>query len=192
MLEVVLKMRDKLLKDIETKMKKAIDVIKKDMASVRTGRAHPALLEDIKVDYYGTPVPINQLATISIPEARLIIIQPWDKGTLKEIEKAILRSPLGLVPQNDGNVIRVSIPPLTEERRKELIRLVRKKAEEGRITIRNIRRDIMDELKEKKDSGEIPEDDYFKLSKDIQELTDKYIEQVEDILKLKEEEIMEG
>ncbi len=185
-------MREKVLKDMESRMKKAIDVIKKDMASVRTGRAHPALLEDIKVDYYGTPVPINQLATISVPEARLIVIQPWDKSTLKEIEKAILRSPLGLVPQNDGNVIRVSVPPLTEERRKELIRLVRKKAEEGRITIRNIRRDIMDELKEKKDNGEIPEDDYFKLSKEIQDITDKYIEQVEEILRLKEEEIMEG
>ncbi|MCS7233095.1 MAG: ribosome recycling factor [Synergistetes bacterium] len=185
-------MKDKLLKDVETKMKKAIDMIKKDMASVRTGRAHPALLEDIKVDYYGTPVPINQLATISVPEARLIVIQPWDKSTLKEIEKAILRSPLGLIPQNDGNVIRVSIPPLTEERRKELIRLVRKKAEEGRITVRNIRRDVMEELKEKKENGELPEDDYFRLSKDIQELTDKYIEQVEEILKLKEEEIMEG
>ncbi|KUK14582.1 MAG: ribosome recycling factor [Synergistetes bacterium] len=184
-------MKDKLLKDVEVKMKKAIDVIKKDMASVRTGRAHPALLEDIKVDYYGTPVPINQLATISIPEARLIVIQPWDKSTIKEIEKAILRSPLGLNPQNDGNVIRVNIPPLTEERRKELIRLVRKKAEEGRIIIRNIRRDVMEELKEKKENGELPEDDYFRISKELQNLTDKYIEQVEEILRLKEQEIME-
>jgi len=184
-------MKDKLLKDVEVKMKKAIDVIKKDMASVRTGRAHPALLEDIKVDYYGTPVPINQLATISVPEARLIVIQPWDKSIIKEIEKAILRSPLGLTPQNDGSVIRVNIPPLTEERRAELIRLVRKKAEEGRIIIRNIRRDVLEELKEKKESGELPEDDYYRISKELQELTDKYIEQVEEILKLKEQEIME-
>ncbi len=185
-------MREKVLREMESRMKKAIEVIKKDMASVRTGRAHPAILEDIKVDYYGTPVPINQIATISAPEARLLVIQPWDKSALKEIEKAILRSPLGLTPQNDGNVIRVSIPPLTEERRKELIRLVRKKAEEGRITIRNIRRDVMEELKEKKENGEIPEDDYFRLSKEVQEITDKYIEKVEEILKLKEEEIMEG
>ncbi len=185
-------MREKVLREMESRMKKAIEIIKKDMASVRTGRAHPAILEDIKVDYYGTPVPINQIATISAPEARLLVIQPWDKSALKEIEKAILRSPLGLTPQNDGNVIRVSIPPLTEERRKELIRLVRKKAEEGRITIRNIRRDVMEELKEKKENGEIPEDDYFRLSKEVQEITDKYIEKVEEILKLKEEEIMEG
>ncbi|MCD6363901.1 MAG: ribosome recycling factor [Synergistetes bacterium] len=185
-------MREKVLREMESRMKKAIEIIKRDMASVRTGRAHPAILEDIKVDYYGTPVPINQIATISAPEARLLVIQPWDKSALKEIEKAILRSPLGLTPQNDGNVIRVSIPPLTEERRKELIRLVRKKAEEGRITIRNIRRDVMEDLKEKKEDGDIPEDDYFRLSKEVQEITDKYIEKVEEILKLKEEEIMEG
>ncbi len=171
-------------------MQAVIDVAKKELAAVRTGRANPALLNKVVVDYYGTPTPLNQLATITAPDARLLVVQPWDKNSIKDVEKALLKSELGLTPNVDGNTIRLPIPQLTEERRKELVKMIRKDMEEKRIAIRNIRRDSNEQLKAAEKNGELPEDDSRRAQDEVQKLTDKYIAEVDRLLAAKEEEIM--
>lgn len=184
-------MIQELYNEAEGKMNKAIDVLKKDLASLRAGRANPGLLDKIVVDYYGAPTPINQMANISAPEARLLVIQPWDKSIMPEIEKAILKSDLGLTPSSDGTIIRIAIPQLTEERRRELVKVIKKKAEESKVAVRNIRRDANEELKLFEKEGEISQDDSRKGQDKIQELTDKYVKKVDDVMANKEAEIME-
>ena len=175
----------------EEKMKKTLANLKEGFASLRTGRASAALFDKIRVDYYGEKSPLNQVANISIPEARLIVIQPWDKNLMGEIEKAIRSSELSLNPSNDGKVIRIAIPPLTEERRKELVKLAKNQAEQSRVAIRNIRRDGIDELKKMLKDSSITEDDESKGAADLQKLTDSYIDKVNHVLEEKEKEIME-
>lgn len=172
-------------------MEEVIAATKRTFASVRTGRANPALLDRIVVSYYGTPTPLNQMASVSVPGPRLLVITPWDKGSIKDIEKAILASDLGLTPSNDGTVIRLSIPTLTEERRKELVRVVRKDAEDHRVAVRNIRRDLNDAVKKLEKNGDISEDESRRVQEEIQEQTNKFIEQIDELLKAKEKEIME-
>ena len=172
-------------------MNKTLEVLQRELATIRTGRASPALVENIRVDYHGVPTPINQMATISVPEARLIVIHPWDKEALSSIEKAILKSDLGLNPTNDGNVIRLSIPQLTEEGRKRLVRVVRKKVEEGRIAIRNIRREAVEELRGLERNKEISEDEQKRALEQLQRQTDSFIEQSDSIGESKEAEVME-
>ncbi len=172
-------------------MNKSIDNLKDEFKRIRSGRATPGLVEGLMVDYYGNKTPLKQLASISVPEARLIVIQPWDKGALAEIERAFHRSDLMLTPTNDGKVIRISVPPLTEERRKELVKVVKGRAEEGRIAIRNIRRDGNDEVKTAEKKGEISEDDSKKLIDEIQKITDEHIESINELFEKKEAEIME-
>lgn len=184
-------MVNKLIEETKDRMAKSIQSLRREMASIRAGRANASLLDRISVDYYGAPTPVNQLAGISVPEARLLVIQPYDKSIIGDIEKAILKSDLGLTPANDGNVIRLAVPALTEERRKELVKLVKKEAEEGKISIRNIRRDANDSLKKLEKGGEITEDDQRGYSDDIQKMTDDHIRQIDEIAKEKEEEIME-
>ncbi len=184
-------MFDEVVKESESRMKKVIEKTKKEFAMVRTGRATPSLLENIKADYYGTPTPINQMAKITVPESRQLVIQPWDKNAIKPIEKAILKSDLGLNPNVDGDVIRLNIPQLTEERRKELVRVVRNKAEDQRVAIRNIRRDANEDLKEMENSGDISEDNYHRGLENVQEMTNDYIEKIDELLEEKEAEIME-
>jgi ribosome recycling factor len=173
------------------RMTKSIEALTDDFNTIRTGRASAALFEKIKVEYYGEPTPLNQVATISIPEARLVVIQPWDKSVLGEIEKAIQKSELSLNPNNDGKLIRISIPPLTEERRKEFVKMAKNMAEQSRVAIRNIRRDANDDLKKKQKNSEITEDDEKKGHDDIQKMTDDFIEEINMILEEKEKEIME-
>lgn len=173
------------------RMNGAIEALKKDLASIRTGRASLALLDGIKVDYYGTLTPISQVATLGLPDSRQISIQPWDQRLIQEIEKAILKSDLGLTPSNDGKVIRLIIPQLTEERRKQLVKVVRKRAEDARIAVRNIRRDINDEIKKDEKDKHISEDDMKRLQDDIQKITDSYINKIEEVIQHKEKEIME-
>jgi ribosome recycling factor len=173
------------------RMSKAIQAYTRELASVRAGRASASLLDRITVDYYGAPTPVNQLAGISVPEARLLVIQPYDKSILGEIEKAILKSDLGLNPSNDGSIIRIMIPQLTEERRKDLVKVVKKASEEAKIAIRNIRRDANDELKKLEKNGEITEDAQRGYSDDIQKLTDDNIAKIDQITKDKEKEILE-
>lgn len=180
-----------ILLDAEDRMKKSIEHLKTDLASLRAGRANPAMLDKIMVDYYGEPTPINQLANITVPEARLLVIQPWDKSSIAEIEKAILKSDLGINPNNDGNVIRIAIPQLTEERRKDLVKVVKKRAEDNRVAVRNIRREANDMLKSSEKDKLISEDENKKGMEDIQKLTDKYIKEVDNILQAKEKDIME-
>ncbi|GHT52740.1 ribosome-recycling factor [Spirochaetia bacterium] len=175
----------------EERMKKTVASLKDGFASLRTGRASASLFDKIKVDYYGDKSPLNQVANISIPEARLIVIQPWDKALIGEIEKAIRSSELSLNPSNDGKVIRISIPPLTEERRKELVKLAKNQAEQSRVSVRNIRRDGNDELKKLLKDASITEDDETKASDELQKLTDSYISKVNQVLDEKEKEIME-
>ncbi len=177
--------------EAEERMKKTIDVLRKDLASLRAGRATPALLDKILVDYYGVPTPINQMANVSVPEPRLLVIQPWDKSVISSIEKAILKSDLGLTPNNDGTVIRLSIPQLTQERRNELVKVVRKKAEDARVAIRNVRRDANEHLKDMEKKHEISEDDFKRAQEEVQKLTDKCIKDVDKILENKEQEVME-
>lgn len=172
-------------------MTHVIEATKKDFAAVRTGRANPALLDRIHVDYYGAPTPINQMANVSVPEPRCILIQPWDKTALSLIDKAIQKSDLGLVPNNDGSVIRINIPQLTEDRRKDLVKLVKKEAEEKRVAIRNIRRDSNEALKAKEKAKEITEDETKKGQEEVQKVTDKYIADIDKLLAVKEKEIME-
>ena len=173
------------------RMDGAIDALKKDFGSVRTGRASLALLEGVAVDYYGTLTPLQQIASLSIPESRQITIQPWEQRLISEIEKAIMKSDLGLTPSNDGRIIRITIPPLTEERRKQLVKVVKKRAEEAKVAIRNIRRDSNEELKKLEKEKHLSEDDAKKSHDEIQKLTDSYIVKVDEVLKHKENEIME-
>ncbi len=173
------------------KMEHTIEVFKKEIVAVRTGRASIAMFEGIMVDYYGTPTPVTQVATFSIPESRLIVIQPWEQRMIPEIEKAIQSSSLRLTPTNDGKVIRIPIPPLTEERRKELVKIVRKMAEDSRVAIRNIRREANEEIKKKGKEESISEDEVKRAQEDIQKLTNEYIRRIDEILEKKEQEIME-
>jgi ribosome recycling factor len=184
-------MIEELLQDARERMSKSVESTRHEFGSVRTGRATPALLDRIMVDYYGASTPLKQLATISSPEARLLSIQPYDKGSIKAIEKAILESDVGLTPNNDGNLIRLGIPELTEERRKDLVKIVRHIAEEGRIAIRNIRRDVMHDLRELRDAGEAGADDEHRAEGGLQKLTDEKIAELDGLLKHKEEEILE-
>ncbi|MFQ6059126.1 MAG: ribosome recycling factor [Anaerolineae bacterium] len=185
-------MIDDILKETEARMKKAVEVLRYDLATIRTGRASPALVERLKVEYYGTETPLNQMASISVPEARLLTIRPWDPNALPFIEKAILKSDLGLTPTNDGKIIRLAIPRLTEERRRELVKLAHRRVEEARIAIRNCRRDALEDLRELEKEKLISEDDFYRArDKRLQELTDRYIEEVNEVGRAKEEEIME-
>ena len=176
--------------NIKEKMEKSISVYNEKLSEVRAGRANPAILNKVKIDYYGTPTPINQMAGISVPEARMIVIQPWDMSVLKDIEKAILASDIGINPNNDGKVIRLAFPELNEERRKELVKEIKKIAEDSKVAIRSIRRDGMDEFKTKQKNNEITEDDLRDAEDKIQKLTDKYVENVESICEAKEKEVM--
>ena len=180
-----------ILATAETKMTKSIEALGRELGSLRTGRASPGLVENIRVEYYGTPTPISQLASISAPEARMLIIQPWDKMALSAIEKAILKSELGLNPSSDGNIVRLAIPELTEERRKDLVKVVRKRVEEGRIAIRNVRREAMEKLREMERDKEISEDEEKRALNQLQSLTDSFIENVDLIGKDKEIEVLE-
>jgi ribosome recycling factor len=184
-------MIEELLQDARERMSKSVESTRHEFGSVRTGRATPALLDRIMVDYYGTSTPLRQLATIGAPEARLLSIQPYDKSSIKAIEKAILESDVGLTPNNDGNLIRLGIPELTEERRKDLVKVVRHIAEEGRIAIRNIRRDVMHDLRELRDAGEAGADDEHRAEGELQKLTDEKVAELDGLLKHKEEEILE-
>ena len=179
------------IKDAESRMKKSVAALVNDFNTIRTGRASSGLFDKIKVDYYGQATPLSQVATVSIPEARLVVIQPWDKGLLGEIEKAIQKSELSVNPNNDGKVLRINIPPLTEERRKELVKVAKSTAEQSRVAIRNIRRDANDELKKMEKKHDITEDDEKRGTDDIQKLTDKYIKEIGELLETKEKEIME-
>ncbi len=173
------------------KMDHSIEALKKEFASVRTGRASLALLDGIKVDYYGTPTPLQQLASLSVPESRQIAIQPWDQKVISDIEKAIMKSDLGLQPTNDGKVIRINIPSLTEERRKQLVKVVRKNSEDAKVAVRNIRRDVNDEIKKLEKEKHLSEDDTKKSLDEIQKFTDSYVKKIDEILMHKEKEIME-
>ena len=178
-------------KEFENKMKKSIDSYKFELGSVRAGRANASVLDRINVDYYGVPTPVNQIGTVSCPDARTIVIQPWDSSTLKGIEKALLASDLGITPANDGKVIRLVFPQLTEDRRKELKKQVSKMGEDAKVAIRNIRRDAMDKAKDMKKNSEMTEDEQKASEKSIQDLTDKYIKEVDVVTAAKEKEIME-
>lgn len=175
----------------EEKMGKAIHVLKEELAGLRAGRANPAILDRITVDYYGVPTPINQLGSITVPEARVIVIQPWEAKILKDIEKAIQKSDIGINPNNDGKIIRLVFPALTEERRKELTKAVKKHGEDSKVAVRAIRRDAIEHFKAQKKSGEITEDDLKDAENDIQKLTDKYIADIDKLVELKDKEIME-
>ena len=178
------------LDKFEEKMMKTVSVYEENLAEIRAGRANPAILNKIRIDYYGTPTPINQVAGISVPEARLIVIQPWDGSILKEIEKEILKSDIGINPSNDGKVIRLAFPELNEERRKEIVKDIRKMAEEAKVAIRSIRRDAIDEAKTMQKNAEISEDELKRAEDNIQKLTDKYVEQIDNVLEKKEKEVM--
>lgn len=180
-----------IIAEAEANMKKTIDVVKKEFASMRAGRATPALLDKVSVNYYGTPTPISQMANVTAPEARLLVIQPWDKSSIPEIERAIMKSDLGINPSSDGTVIRLAIPQLTQERRQELVKVVKKKAEEGRVAVRNVRRDANDALKAKEKKGEMPEDELRRTQDEVQKLTDKHIKEIDQITANKEQEIMQ-
>ena len=184
-------MIDVLLEDARERMAKSVESTQHEFSSVRTGRASPALLDRIVVDYYGAMTPLHQLASINAPEARLITVQPYDKSSIKAIEKAILESDVGLTPSNDGNVIRLQIPELNEERRREMVKVARTIAEDGRIAIRNVRRDTMQDLRDLKEGGDIGADDEHRAEGDLQKVTDSRVTELDDLLKVKEEEILE-
>lgn len=184
-------MPKELIHKIHKNMENALESTAKELASIRTGRATISLLDGINVDYYGAKSPINQVASVSIPEARLMVIQPWDKSIIGEVERAILKADLGLNVNSDGNVIRITIPELTEERRKELVKLSKKLSEEGKIAIRNIRRDANSALKDMEKSGDLPEDDSRKEQSEVQYLTDEHIAKIDEMIQAKEKEIME-
>jgi len=183
-------MIDVIIKNAKEKMKKAVIATGHELAGVRTGRASANILDRINIDYYGTKTPINQAAGISVPEPQLLVIQPWDKSIMAEIEKAILNSDLGITPSNDGEVIRLPFPPLSEERRKELVKIVKKYAEEGRVAVRNIRRDANEHLKKEEKRHEISEDDLERAEKEVQKLTDSRIKEIDELFRMKEKEIM--
>ncbi len=178
-------------KDANARMKKSVEHVQHELSKVRTGRATPALLDTVKVEYYGSTVPINQVATVIAPEPRLIVVQPWEKRMIPEIEKAILQADLGLNPSNDGNVVRIPIPELSEERRKDLLKLVKKFCEDGRVAIRNVRRDANEHIKKLEKNHEISEDQSHDAHKEIQKYTDEFIEQIDKIMEHKEKEILE-
>jgi len=180
-----------LLKDTEAAMQKSVEVLRLDLMAIRTGRASPALVERLPVEYYGTHVPLNQLAAISAPEPRLLVIRPFNPGDIGAIERAILKSDLGLTPHNDGKLIRLTIPRLTEERRRELVKVVKRRVEEGRVAVRNCRRKAIEELREFEKEKLISEDDFYRGKEDIQELADRFIEEMNKLGKRKEEELME-
>lgn len=184
-------MSEQPLHNIEQKMHKSVEALQKELASIRTGRASPGLIEHLKVEYAGSTLPLNQLAGISVPGPNLLVIQPWDRGGIMNIEKAILTSDLGLNPTNDGRVIRVSIPPLTEERRQELIKVVRRRVEEGKVAIRNLRREVMDELKAQEKNKEISQDEHKRAQDQLQKVTDSFITEIERVGQDKEKEVME-
>lgn len=178
------------LSDARTRMHKAMEALTSELSTIRTGRASPGLVEHLKVDYYGTSTPLNQLATITAPDAKLIVIQPYDKGSLAAVEKAILKSDLGLTPSNDGSVVRLAIPPLTEDRRKELVKHVRKRVEEARVAVRNIRRDIHDHLRKLEHDHEISQDDLHRSETELQKVTDDQIKEIDQAGAQKEQELL--
>lgn len=173
-------------------MRKTVEVSEADLRTIRTGRASPALLERVMVEYYGTPTPLNQLAVIAAPEPQLLTVRPYDPGSLGDIERAILKSELGLTPSNDGRIIRLPIPRLTEERRQELARLVRQRVEEGKVALRNIRREVLDDLREFEKEKLVSEDDFYRGKDDLQDLTGRYTEQMDEISERKQREVLEG
>ena len=179
-----------ILQDAEDRMNKVTEILRKDYSSLRAGRANPALLDKVMVDYYGTPTPVNQTANISCPEPRLIVVQPWDTSLISAIEKAILKSDLGLNPNNDGSVIRLAIPQLTEERRRELVKTCSKKAEEAKVAVRNIRRDVNDSIKDLEKAKEASEDECKKALENAQKLTDRFVKTLDEIFEQKEKDIM--
>ena len=179
------------LDDTSTRMEKSVEALERELASIRTGRASPRLVEGLLVDYYGVPTPLNQIASISVPEARQLMIQPWDKSAMKEVEKSIMRSALGLNPSNDGDVIRISIPQLTEERRRDLVRLVGRKVEDGHVAVRNVRRSGVESFRTMQRNKELSEDESRRAQDDVQELTNLYIGQMADMRREKEKEVME-
>jgi ribosome recycling factor len=185
-------MINELLREVEGRMDKTIEVLDADLRTIRTGRASPALVERVMVEYYGTPTPLNQLAVISAPEPQLLTIRPYDPGSLSDIERAILKSELGLTPANDGRIIRLPIPRLTEERRQELAKLVRQRVEEGKVALRNVRRESLDELREFEKEKLISEDDFYRGKDDLQDLTDRFTERMDEISARKQREVMEG
>lgn len=180
-----------LLKETEDRMNKAVDALRDNLMTIRTGRASPALVERLSVEYYGTLTPLNQMATISVPEPRLLAIRPWDPTALADIERAILKSELGLTPSNDGKIIRLNIPRLTEERRQELVKVVGKQVEEGKIAVRNIRRNAIEDLRELESEKLISEDEFYRTKDDVQEITDKFVAKMDEIGRDKEREIRE-
>ena len=184
-------MVDDLFGDAERRMQKAVESLRQDIAALRTGRASSALVERITVDYYGTPTPINQVASISVPEARLLVIQPWDRKMLTDIEKAIQKSDLGINPNNDGQVIRLAIPPLNEERRRDMVKTLHKKLDEHKVAIRNVRRDAQDKLRDREKKKEVSEDELKRSTERLQKLTDRYIDEMDRVGKAKELEILE-
>ena len=184
-------MVDDLFGDAERRMQKAVEALRQDIASLRTGRASSALVERITVDYYGTPTPINQVASISVPEARLLVIQPWDRKMLTDIEKAIQKSDLGINPNNDGQVIRLAIPPLNEERRRDMVKTLHKKLDEHKVAVRNVRRDAQDKLRDREKKKEVSEDELKRSTERLQKLTDRYIDEMDKVGKTKELEILE-
>ena len=184
-------MVEEIFEDLKDRMGKSMESLKREYSRLRTGRASISLLDGIRVSYYDTPTPLNQMASLAVPEPRLIVIQPWDKTAIEDIEKAILKSELGLTPMNDGKVIRISIPPLTEERRKELVKVARNMSEENKVSIRNIRRDANEMLKDLKKEKEITEDDLFRSQEEVQKATDQFISQVDELCAAKEKEILE-
>jgi len=184
-------MANEVVIDLNTKMEKTVEVLAREMASLRTGRATPALVEHVKVDYHGVLTPLNQVASITVPEANLIVIQPWERSQISAVEKAILKANIGLSPVNDGTLVRVPIPPLTEERRRELVKVVRKRVEEGRVALRNQRRDAVERLKEMEKDRLIPKDQQTRMSEQIQKLTDAFVEKVNKVGRDKEAEVTE-
>jgi ribosome recycling factor len=184
-------MINEVLDEIRERMRKSVEALQDDLLSIRTGRASPALVEKLPVEYYGTATPLNQMASIAAPEPRLLVIRPWDPSALADIERAILKSDLGLTPMNDGMLIRLSIPRLTEERRRELVKVVSRRVEEARIAVRNLRRDALQDLKEFEKEKMISEDEFFRGKDKVQELTDEFVEKIDGIGKRKEEEVME-
>jgi len=184
-------MLKQVLQETEDKMEKTISTTQSELAKVRTGRANPALLDTIRVEYYGSKVPLKQVANIGVPEPRMITVQPWDRNVLADIEKAILKADIGITPNNDGHVIRLPIPALTEDRRKDLVRLIHQLGEEGKVAVRNVRRDAIDQLKQAQKDHQISEDEEYNGGIDVQELTDNYVQKIDGLIKAKEEELME-
>jgi len=184
-------MIDDVLFDVEERMEGAVSALRSDLLGIRTGRATPALVEKIRVEAYGAIMPLNQVATIAVPEPRLLLIRPWDASTIGAIQKAILKSDIGLTPNNDGKVIRLAVPPLTDERRRDLVKLLHRRLEEARVAIRNVRRDGMKSLSDLQKAKDISEDDFYRAKDDLQELTNEYVKKVDELGEQKEAEIME-